>query len=127
MKRKIEFRGKCIDTGKWFFGNLFVNEEDNRCYIHYRYRDEDWRVVEVIPETVGQYTGLKDKNGEQIFEDDIVIDNNYPEDGIGYSAVRWIETVNHVGWEAYPWGIEKEYFTDFKVTSNIHENPELLK
>ena len=74
--REIKFRGKSKETGEWIYGGIaFGGEEfNNTVYItNPKYDGEQvYWMYEVNPETVGQYTGQKDKENNEVYEDDIV-------------------------------------------------------
>ena len=122
--REIIFRGKTGGSGKWAYGSLIhigdfcaILGEDNLNGWDGTYLEEssgliDGRATLVLPETVGQFTGLLDKNGQKIFEGDIM--NNagnvveYCNDGFcinGDSSLC--------------------YWTKTEIIGNIHDNPEL--
>ncbi len=131
--REVIFRGKRTDNGEWIEGayspfHLNFGEREEKPHIIIISDDEDidglW--CEVIPETVGQYTGLTDKNGVRIFEGDIV--SLVKHDGLIYKVVyvpcRY-ELVNSKGVNCFVLDIYKS--ENIEVIGNIHDNPELLK
>lgn len=117
--REILFRGKRIDNGEWVTSNTFY-----QCNGEIKLWDERDGYVEVIPETVGQYTGLTDKNGEKIFEGDIIAK------GFERYEVKW--NAEQMRWGIYSDNYEVAGFTKFsepyfEVIGNIYDNPELLR
>ena len=118
--REILFRGK-TSAGEWVFGfyTLYANNRGlHSCILT---GTEQGCVIPkfVIPETVGQYTGLTDKNGKKIFEGDILRDI----DGGIQTAIfdRGAFCGRYVG---YTFNDNEFYINE--VVGNIHDNPELL-
>ena len=120
MKREILFRGKSKNTGEWFLGNLFDKDNTGRTHIGTTVR----ACLNIDPETVGQFTGMKDKNGKRIFEGDIY---SMGEESITYVVVfRMSQFIGkQIGSSSYA-GLEY-WEKDIEVIGNIHDNPELLK
>lgn len=120
--RDILFRGKRADNGDWHEGEDIMRNTI-RGKVCLAKIGEDW--ISVDPKTVGQYTGLKDKNGKKIFEGDIVC-HDFGEKQIGnqYAIVKWSE--KYASFQLNPiddWMFCKLY--DVKVVGNIYDNPEL--
>lgn len=132
MSREILFRAKRIDNGEWVEGNLITNER-NECkkYIGYIFDErngviEDFDIVEVIPNMLCQYTGLKDKNGNKIWENDIV--KHEISDTLG--TVKWYQE-DYVGWCVDDVMIDEQQFTDemwneCEVIGNAFDDKHLL-
>lgn len=129
--REILFRGKNVDNGFWEKGHLYITHLGEYEISRYEPMIEVERFTRiVIPETVGQYTGLTDKNGQKIFEGDIVkveaeMGSPFFDDVVGKIVYEecafFIEPKNPA---------ESIYLFDecaeHEVIGNIHDNPELL-
>ena len=129
--REILFRGKRLDNGEWVYGNLmrYANGDAEIWEIFNPDIDTDCRDWVIIPDTVGQYTGLKDKNGVKIFEGDVINREYFWGYYIGYKDGSFVkiplDKVQRINWDWTP--INQEFLNDWEVVSNIHDNPELLE
>lgn len=134
--REIKFRGKCVDNGKWVHGFLFELSEEcghSLCIGIEPLSANDYSEIykscyDVIdPETVGQYTGLQDKNGKEIYERDILMDSR------GWMCVvKWDnDNGRFLGYHEKPGGdtyicyVGREPAQE--VIGNIYDNQDLLK
>jgi uncharacterized phage protein (TIGR01671 family) len=125
--REILFRGKTFDN-EWVEG-FYVNQFG--AHEIYCLDDSDYKTRHVDPSTVGQYTGLTDKNGNKIFEGDIV---KYTSDSERIMHEVVFETRNGCAYygivisEVETWGFGNEVPSSlFEVIGNIHDDPELLE
>ena len=129
--REILFRGKRVDNGEWVTSNSIMQTNYSGTFLWY---EGCWR--EVISETVGQYTGLTDKNGKKIFEGYILQDKFGQIKIVDYcnewGAFRtcFVKALNEegkivatVGGASFVGTIWRKY----EVIGNIHDNPELLE
>lgn len=129
--RTIKFRGKLLDNGEWVYGDLEIRRIDNRCFIH-TYNDDGiyFRQFEVIPKTVGQFTGIKDGKGTEIYKYDIIevtLRHNKETVSTYIAVVDQKEGAfgfkNKQGFCPFYGQIHENY----RVIGNIHDNPELME
>ena len=127
MQRTINFRGKRVDNGEWVYGYFTKYSPVAKGSII----ETDIDDFQVIPETVGQFTGLTDKNGKEIYEGDIC--------KVLYSSIGFqIDVMGVVYWGDWSMSYQiyllpnqdeyklADYKSDIEVIGNIHDNPELL-
>ena len=125
--REIKFRGKRLDNGEWLYGSLVIL--NGRYFIF-----DDANRHEVDPTTVGEFTGLKDKNGKEIYEGDVI------RSPLSEDKTRPHRIFYHTGNAAFMGALvdrkelcylrlDQDWIYKFgkEVISNIHDNHEFLK
>ena len=135
--RVFKFRARRTDKDEFAFGDLLtgMGYKKGKFFIlpHLSYYPSDCKSVdgyEVIPETIGQFTGLYDKNGKEIYEGDILAFNNSYVDSNDVIEVRFVRGVFAFLWNG---NLEDECPINAptrewaNVIGNIYDNPELLK
>lgn len=128
MKENL-FHGKQKDNGEWVEGCLLGNDvivpKGQSFYICHNILDSALTVYEVIPETVGQYTELPDKNGRPIFEGNIIRDTETSEVGkicFDTDTARFV-----IEFASFIVDFSDYNNGDVEVIGNIYDNPELIK
>lgn len=138
--REILFRGKNVDNNEWVYGSLCIDAVEqlrgvdagaNAFIRFYDTETKKMKMVEVQRETVGQYTGLVDKNGKKIFEGDTFI---YHDFGGDYYKCNWYYGINSFSIDGIDdedindtiWfnDKKKEFYFDGVIIGNIHDKEE---
>ena len=127
--REILFRGKRLSNNKWMFGSLLCYPDGDKyiCSGDFNGRHNHYHVD---PETVGQFTGLLDKNGNKIFEDDILKDDWGKIFKVFFTTkscsfmVRCEHSPNE--WETGDYRLGEAWCSTIRIIGNIHDNPELI-
>jgi uncharacterized phage protein (TIGR01671 family) len=150
MTREILFRGKRVDNGQWVYGYLcfvYVDGKNQDGFVYTGkaslYSQDDCRTYDVLTSTVGQFTGLTDKNGKKIFEGDIVkthyknaVKSDFVEQVVFYNGKFCAEGKIEGGGKSFApladgvahiWQDKSVYMESCEVIGNIHDNPELLE
>lgn len=140
--REILFRGKRLDNGKWIEGYYFKHDSVEACFSSDDPKTKhliafdgfcDWgfeppiEAVEVMPETVGQYIGLKDRNGKPIFEGDI-LDHYHQKDFSNRGVVMWDAQNARFAHELRTMSPAFSLYSPeaWEVVGNIYDNKELI-
>jgi uncharacterized phage protein (TIGR01671 family) len=147
--REIKFRGKSLESGLWVYGYVIFSKPfaDGKRWAWIieesilplgAVSTPTSKFIQVDPETVGQFTGLQDKNGRDIYEGDILREHSGDEycNG-GWSKTYWIGFIDLLspfdGYVRYD-DFEKTHYMvnginpdKTEIIGNIHDNPELLK
>lgn len=122
MNKKNKFRGKTLNGGQWVYGSLLQDDYGNCCIVEFVDHHEQWYDVE--SNSVGQFTGLYDKNGKEIYEGDILdVEGEavlyvveWHDAGLKARQVSNRSTIGLSNWNKW-----------ISVIGNVHDNPELLK
>lgn len=130
--KEILFKAKRIDNGEWvegYYQKRYCLSDSEESLIFHADSYKMWEYAEIAPETLCQFTGLCDKNGKKIWENDILmahLDESYPEDAT-YETVEW-GVAGFVTREAN--STDRQYLNEFdtkhfEVVGNIFDRPGL--
>ena len=120
--REIKFRGFNTKNIQWLYGSHILNRGK-----HFVAPDEfadgkTWEDYEVDPDTVGQFIGVYDKHGREIYDGDIL---RYPLNNKTYQVV--FKDGIYFGEGRHGWGVAAYFFPSCVILDNIHDNPEMIE
>lgn len=141
MKRTIKFRAQRLDNGKWVYGDLEHNPGNKLTRIHSYDSKGNYEGQHIVnPESVGQYTGLHDIKGTEIYDGDILDTKTSDYVPNGYSFIcKWIDSGFALIYQGRTYGVKEQNnwmnkyplcqrnVEDLIIMGNIYDNPELLK
>ena len=127
MKRIIKFRGRDLKTGEFVFGDLETRPKEDIMVIHQYHEDGSYKSqVKVNPYTVGQFTGLLDKNGREIYEGDL-----FSLDGtmimVVYEPENGCYCLRMSDSEYWMLPLDKRFTEYYEIISDVYSHPELLE
>ena len=138
---RYKFRGKRLDNGEWVYG-FYLETQMSGVFIlgseietkkrkdGITMRDKLWQ-HEVLPESVGQWTGLVDKNGKEIYEGDIVkatalLNDHHQRGATVVSPVEYWHGATCLSITYVPLSFDFQVSHEIEIIGNIHDNPELM-
>lgn len=139
MNRQIKFRGKRLDNGEWVYGDLEYQPCNRIARIHTYNPDGSYNGQHIVdPDTVGQFTGLHDRTGKEVYEGDVVFWIAIDMRGRGKgeqgaiiwdnSTMAWVILRDKPTSDGRPCIISRPFDKKhLEVVGNIHDNPELMK
>lgn len=144
--RQYLFRGKSLETGEWVYGGITQCKIIETIEAFITSWEEDWQIISVDPSTVGQWTGLEDKNGVKIWEGDIleIFSSSFPR-GVDFKGLDKLQRKGVIKYEnskacfeidrsldlgdagGHSLQLFAEGYFEINTIGNIHDSPELLK